>query len=355
MDSFHLKYRPTTLDRIIGHDKAVTRLQGIISSGKIPNAILFTGPSSAGKTTLARAFTASLFEVEKVEGHRDFKELNAADSRGIDDIRELTQLAKLSPHSAPKRVILVDEVHQITGAAANALLKPLESPPPRTLFILGTMEPEKLLQAVKNRCNIFVLESQQPSGIKKYLKRILKGEKLDYIEDTVLERLVQNSNGEFRTAASSLEALVQYCAGKGNKKITEADVEDALDTTEAGDEDIAVRLLLCIYAKKFSKAHRAIMDVQDPFRFVNTLFRLNTFLLNSEVLGVDSHKSVWYSAQNKNLKQGVREVLGKDVKPVLHFAKVQEHLVWLKGATMSFSIPETALLSSFALKAIESL
>lgn len=107
---FHLKYRPPNLDKIIGHEKIVTRLKGIIESKRIPNAILLTGPSSAGKTTLARAFVASLFGVESIEkGHRDFHEMNAADTRGIEDIRDLIKVSKLSPSVAPRRVFLIDE------------------------------------------------------------------------------------------------------------------------------------------------------------------------------------------------------------------------------------------------------
>lgn len=108
---FDDKYRPKTLDKIIGHEKVVQRLQGIISSKKYPNAMLFVGPSSAGKTTLARAFVASLFGVESVESGNvhDFHELNGADARGIDDVRDLLKVASLKPRIAPRRVFLIDE------------------------------------------------------------------------------------------------------------------------------------------------------------------------------------------------------------------------------------------------------
>lgn len=126
--TFHEKYRPKVLSKVIGHQNVVTRLQGIIKSKKIPNAMLFVGPSSAGKTTLGRAFTADLFGVESLQGQHDYEELNAADSRGIDDVRGLLQRAKLRPRIAPKRVIFIDEVQQLTGPAAQVLLKPLENP-----------------------------------------------------------------------------------------------------------------------------------------------------------------------------------------------------------------------------------
>lgn len=227
---FDEKYRPKNLDKVIGHDKIVTRLKGIITSKAYPGALLFVGPSSAGKTTLARAFVASMFGVDSLEGNavHDFHELNAADARGIDDVRELLKVASLKPRVAPKRVFLIDEAQQLTGPSAQLLLKPLENPPPNTMFIIGSMEPEKLPQAMKNRCSQFVLEAPDKESISKYVKRIAKGEGMDYMSSDLLSLVAENSNREMRSAAHIMEAVSQYVAGLGTKKVKPEDVQTAL-------------------------------------------------------------------------------------------------------------------------------
>jgi DNA polymerase III gamma/tau subunit len=174
------KYRPKTLDKIIGHEQPVTRLKGIIKSKKYPPAILFAGPSSAGKTTLARAFASDLFGVP-ITGHSDYHESNASEARGIDDVRQMINVSRLKPRTAPRRVFMVDEAQGFTGPAAGSLLKPLENPPPFTMWILGSMEPEKLSQAMKNRCSQFVLRAPEKEHLVKYVKRIVKGEEMSYM------------------------------------------------------------------------------------------------------------------------------------------------------------------------------
>jgi DNA polymerase III gamma/tau subunit len=257
------------------------------------------------------------------------------------------------PSSAPRRVILIDEAQQITGPAGQALLKPLENPPPSTLFILGTMEPEKMLAATKNRCSVFNLEPQDEAGLTKYIKRIVKREELTYVDDAIIKRVVENSNGEFRTAASTLEALDQYAKGSGKKSFTTKDVDAALETTDSNDEELAVRVMACLYAENFSKAHRAIIDVSEPFKFINTLVRLNTFLMNTEVLKGDTHKSIWFSKQNNEMRASVLKVIKRPNMPA--FASVQRELLNMKLQSLSFVLPEHALISSTIFSSILSL
>lgn len=355
-NTFHEKYRPKTLDRIIGQEKAVTRLQGILKTGKFPNAMLFVGPSSAGKTTLARAFVADLFGVKTLDGHPDYHESNASEERGIDDIRALLRVAKLRPRLAKKRVFMIDEAQGLTGAAADTLLKPLERPPEHTLFILGSMEPEKLKQAFKNRCSQFVLEQQSKANVTKYIKRIAKAEEMPYVEGKVLDRLAENSNGEMRTAAHLVESLQQYVSGKGSKKVTEEDVNEALSSMESVDDQLAVRILVAVYALKFKVVQKTLLDVQDGFRMINTLLRLNSFLLNQEVLGGEKHRAVWWSQQHIDLKNGVKEHSKLDDKQRLNaYAKVQQYFVNLRHMSGAFMVPETALISDACFQAIQAL
>jgi DNA polymerase-3 subunit gamma/tau len=156
--SLHRKYRPKTLERVIGQEAAVTRLRGLIKTGKVPNAIAFFGPPSAGKTTLARCLAAAVNE-KPIEDQQDYKELNAATQRSIDDVRELERLSKFRPMGSKQRFILIDEAQQFmsNAAAAQGLLKPVEEPSVHTSWIFGSSEPEKFSssnhgRALLSRC-----------------------------------------------------------------------------------------------------------------------------------------------------------------------------------------------------------
>jgi DNA polymerase III gamma/tau subunit len=353
---FHTKYRPKTLDRIIGQEVIVNRLQGIISSKKVPNAMLFVGPTSAGKTTLARAFTAGLFGVKDLAGSSDYHEINAADSRGIDDLRDLLKISKLKPRIAPKRVIVLDEAQQLTGPSAQLLLKPLEDPPLTTLFIVCSMEPEKLLPAIKGRCSQFVLQAPEKINLIKFIKRIAKAEDMAYVTDEIAGVIAENSNGELRSAANLLEALNQSVAGSGKKKITKEDIDKALSTAESLDDQLAVRILTAVYANKFRTVQRDLLDVQDPFKLIGSLVRLNSFLMNSAVLKGEAHKSVWWSQINKDISKGVKEYSKVDERSLLQaYGVVQNHLVDLRIKSGGFMLPETILTSSCLFNAVQEL
>lgn len=357
---FDEKYRPTTLDKVIGNEKVVTRLKGIIKSGKIPKAMLLVGPSSAGKTTLARAFIADLFGLDgkAPKGHPDYHESNAANQRKIDDIRDLLKVVKLKPRSAPRRVFFIDEAQQITGDASQTLLKPLEEPPPQTLFILGSMEPEKLGQAMKNRCTQFILEGYTKEQVVKYIKRIAKGESMDYMTDELITKVAENSNGELRSAAHIMQAVSQYVAGldKAPKSLKPSDIEEALSTTESIDDEVALKYLTSIYACKPKPMQKALLDMTDSFRVLNKVVMLNQWLLNKEALGVEQHKAVWNSKLNFDLLSGIKEY-GKinPKKAIYAYAAVNEHIVDMKMRSAGFLVPEASLMSTTAFRAMQAL
>lgn len=357
---FDQKYRPATLDKVIGNEKVVTRLKGIIKSGKIPKAMLFVGPSSAGKTTLARAFVADLFGVPTIRdgSHVDYHESNAASQRTIDDMREMLKVVKLKPRMAPRRVFFFDEAQQITGAAGQSILKPLEEPPPQTLFILGSMEPEKLQQAMKNRCQQFVLEGYTKDEAIKFIKRIRKGEGMDYLTDEHLAIVAENSNGELRSAASIMQAISQYVAGldKAPKKIKDEDIQEALSSTESIDEAVAIKYLAAVYANKPKQMQKALLDISDPFRVLQKVVEMNNWLVNKEALGVDSHAKVWSNKQKFELLAAIKEFAKLEPKKMFHaYAAVNEHMVDMKLRAAGFLVPEAALMSVTGMRAIQAL
>jgi DNA polymerase III gamma/tau subunit len=352
----HTKYRPRSLDRIIGQEKIVTRLKGIVKTGKVPGSMLFVGASSAGKTTLARAFAADLFGVKDVEGHADYLEINAANARTIEDMRQLLRVSTLRPRTARWRVIFLDEAQQLIAQAEQVILKSLEKPPPFTRFILGSMEPEKLHQAVKNRCTVYSLGPYERSDLIKQVKRIAKGEEMTYVTDEVMTQVAENSNGEMRTAANLMQAIQEYASGldKLPKTLSTKDVDEALDSTENQDQQVAVKALVGVYAGKFRQAHRALLDVTEGFRMLKTLLFMNTFLLNHTALKGEKHKSVWYSKQNLELLSGVKEYSKiRESQEFQAYATVQSVLVDLQLRAGSFLVSEASLISASLFEAIE--
>lgn len=347
--SLHNNYRPQTLDKIIGHEAHVTRLRGIVASGKHPNAIALFGPTSAGKTTLARAFAADLNGVETVTGLRDYLEMNASSERSIDDIRQVQQQAKFKPQNKV-RVICIDEAHGLLGnaVAANALLKILETPPKRTMFILASMEASKfqgnqLGRALLNRCNQFVLAPHTDADRLKQAKRIAKGEGMKYVldeEGKILKQVIRSAQ-EMRSLANLMESIQQYYEGldKKPKLITKDMIAEVMDSVESSDDALAVAVMVAVYQKQFKLVQRSLLDVADGFGFIQKLLWLNQYVLNTVVLDGGRHNKVWGSP-------GARELYTKSKGVTLGtLAACNAALVEAKSDAQTFSTEPATLLS----------
>jgi DNA polymerase III gamma/tau subunit len=352
MTAFHTKYRPLTLDTLIGHEAAVTRLKGMVSSGKIPNALLITGPSSVGKTTLARALTAALNGIEKAEGHPDYIEVNAGEQRTIEDVRSWIQTAKFRPQTK-KRVICIDEAQGVlsNAVASAALLKPLEEPAKNTLWILCSMDPQKFTSgnglAIAKRCTQFVLESHTNSDLLKQAVRIAKGEKMKYVMDeekSLLKAIVKASGGEMRSVANLLQAAQQYYEGLDTKpsRLSKEHISKVLSSTESSDDRLVVTILTAVYGGKFKEVQRSLLDAQDGFQLINKLLWANSFVLNDTVLDGARHRKVWATPINKELRgnaQKLKVSLGA-------LAATNATLVEIKGLAQQFATSPEELLSA---------
>jgi DNA polymerase III gamma/tau subunit len=309
--SFHTKYRPRNLERIIGHEAAVTRLRGMVTSGNIPSAIAFFGPTSAGKTTFSRALAAAINGLKDIGESRDYIEINASVDRSIDDIRQMQQTAKFRPQ-LKRRIICIDEAHGLLGnpVAGNAILKMLEDAPKNTTFIVCSMDPAKfqstqLGRAIINRCSQIILSPHTPKDLLKQAYRIAKAEKMSYImddENKLLKMLVEGAT-EMRTTANLVEAAQQYYDGleKKPKMLTKDDLSVVLASTENSDEVLAVEVMLAVYEGKFKIVQRSLLDIQESFTFVNKLLWANTYLLNTAALDGKRHPKVWPSKTAKEL------------------------------------------------------
>jgi DNA polymerase III gamma/tau subunit len=352
-NSLHRKYRPQELSRIIGHEAVVTRLRGMIATGKIPNALAFFGPPSAGKTTLGRCVATEVNQ-KPVKFQQDFKEINAATQKGIDDIRELDRISRFRAISK-HRFILIDETQMLltNKQAAQALLKPLEEPSKDTTWIICSMDPAKFKttdegRAILSRCTQFVLEPPSSSDVLKYLMRIAKGENMTYVideEKTVLKEVVRSCEQSLRTAANLMQGLQQYYDGIEGKKpkiLTKEHVVTVLSSVESSDDALALQYMIALYSKDFAKAQRALLDMNDGFSFCKKIVWLSQFMLNVKVLDGEKHRKVWWSPANRELLNAAKSLkLSFDT-----LAAVNARLVRIQSQALSFQIPAPDLLSS---------
>lgn len=257
MSSWYLDYRPQKVEEL-DCVPARTALEKVIASGKIPSALLFTGPKGIGKTSAARII-AQILNCEKLKGklgepcnqckqclavvvgnHLDVLEIDAASNRGIDDIRELRERVKLAPALGRFRIYIIDEVHMLTNEAFNALLKTLEEPPAHAVFVLCTTDPQKLPETIVSRCTRVVFRQATPEEVLSRLERVVKGEKLT-VEKGALELLAKEAKGSFRDAVKLLEQAA--ISGAGNRKVTLAEVKGLLGRVEAADPIKLLELL----------------------------------------------------------------------------------------------------------------
>ena len=213
------KWRPEDFDNVAGQDAVVRTLRNAVEQDKIAHAYLFCGPRGTGKTTtariLARAINGVAPSASTLDGGADalgfdLVEIDAASNRGIDDIRDLRERANYQPGSARFKVYLIDEVHQLTGAAADALLKTLEEPPPHIVFILATTDPEALKPTILSRCQRYDFRRVAVDDIVGRLRTIADAEGIA-IGDDALRLIAREATGSLRDAVNLLDQLWTTC------------------------------------------------------------------------------------------------------------------------------------------------
>jgi DNA polymerase-3 subunit gamma/tau len=188
------KHRPTSFKEVIGQSTAVRALVDMGKRKAVPHTLLFTGPSGCGKTTLAR-----ILRVKLGCSDADFTELNCADFRGIDMVREIRSQVQLRPMAGPCRVWLIDEVHQLTAAAQDAFLKILEDTPEHVYFMLATTDPQKLKQTIRTRCTDIRVKALTRAKVQDLLHNTLQVEDATIAEE-VVDEIVTVAQGSARRA-----------------------------------------------------------------------------------------------------------------------------------------------------------
>ena len=230
--SFYNKYRPQSFSEVVGQKVIVKTLKNSLKTKKISHAYLFCGPRGTGKTTMARLFAKSLnceegignqclkcSSCQKIKdgNHPDVVEIDAASNSTVDSVRNLIENISYQPILSRYKVYIIDEVHNMSNSAFNALLKTLEEPPSFVIFILATTEPQKILPTILSRVQRYDFSKVSNEDIFLNLKRVLDMEKIPY-EDEALKEISYLADGGVRDSLSLLEQAVSYCDKKVNLK-----------------------------------------------------------------------------------------------------------------------------------------
>jgi DNA polymerase-3 subunit gamma/tau len=252
---FARKYRPQTFDDLVGQAHVSRTLKNAVAQNRLAHAYLFVGPRGIGKTSTARILAKALNCVkgptvnpdntcdnckEIAAGNSlDVLEIDGASNNGVEQVRELRENVRYAPSKSRYKIYIIDEVHMLTAAAFNALLKTLEEPPPHVKFIFATTEPQKVLPTIVSRCQRFDLHRIPAKLIADHLQFIAKKEKIT-LEPAAAHSIARGAEGGLRDAESMLDQLVAFCGDK----ITEADVLNVFGfTSEQTVVDLTGKIL----------------------------------------------------------------------------------------------------------------
>jgi len=270
---------------VVGQEPVVRTLKNAVSAGNVRQAYLFAGPRGTGKTSLARILAKALNCVQgptpdpdgtchaclaiAAGTSLDVVEMDAASQRGIDDIREIRERVILQPVEGRYKVYILNEAHQLTDAAFNALLKLIEEPPPHLVFVFCTTELQKMMATVRSRCQTFVLSRPRLPEIVRYLKHVAEGEGIEAPEAS-LALIARSARGSFRDAVSTLDQLSSATEGK-------VTVQAVLQLLGAVEEEALFRLCDLVVDRDTAGALTFIEELADQGQ---DLGRLVTELLD---------------------------------------------------------------------------
>ena len=270
------KYRPRSFQQMVGQEAVVRALSSALSTGRLHHAYLFTGTRGIGKTTVSRILAKSLnctgpdgqggitaepcgqcSACREIDADRfvDYVELDAASNRSIDEVRDLLERAAYKPAVGRFKVFMIDEAHQLTKDAFNALLKTLEEPPDYLKFVLATTDPQKMLPTVLSRCLQFNLRPIAPSVVEAHLQDVLSREGVPF-EDQALTLLGQAARGSMRDALSLTDQAIAYGQGRLEAQAVRAMIG------LAGPGHV-IELLQALAAHDAPRIHAAVVELRD--------------------------------------------------------------------------------------------
>ena len=305
---FHLKYRPLNFDELIGQDVISLTLKQALITNKIAPAYLFCGPRGTGKTSSARIFAKSLncqkyskpskLPCNKCELCKsinigialDIIEIDAASNTGVENIREIIERANFAPTQARWKVYVIDECHMLSTAASNALLKTIEEPPERVVFILATTNPERVLKTIQSRCQKFNFKRINSEHIYNHLLGISNKEAINF-EDEGLRLIAKRSNGGMRDAQRLLDQLSLIPNG-----ITKKNVEELLGEVSENDLLNLIDSLIKNVPDSLIKSCSNLYDLgNEPIAILEGLLNITRDLLLKTV--DDNYSDLFYTSK----------------------------------------------------------
>jgi len=295
------KYRPQTFADLVGQQHVTKTLANAIASNRVAHAYIFSGVRGVGKTTTARILAKALncangptIEPDNTcDACREISagtsldviEIDAASNRGIDQIRELREMVRYAPAASRYRVVILDEAHQLTDEASNALLKTLEEPPERVVFILATTRAEDLVETIKSRAQLFQFRALTFQEIAGEINRVVLAEKLT-IDTGAVAVLARAAEGSLRDGLSLLEQAIAY----SGDSISDTQVRELLGVVaESILDDLVAAIAAQSAEKALSLVHRLIADGQNLQHFCREAIRHFRNLLVARVCGADSN------------------------------------------------------------------
>jgi DNA polymerase-3 subunit gamma/tau len=347
---FARKYRPQTFDDLVGQTHVSRTLKNAVAQNRLAHAYLFVGPRGVGKTSTARILAKSLNCVKgptvtpcgvcdncrEIAGGNslDVIEIDGASNNSVEDVRQLRENVRYAPAKGRYKIYLIDEVHMLSSAAFNALLKTLEEPPEHVKFIFATTEPQKVLATILSRCQRFDLHRIPANLIAQHLQFIAKKEKIT-LQPAAAHAIARGAEGGLRDAESMLDQLVAFCG----EKITESDVLNVFGFTgEQTVSDLTGRVLRGETPKAIDLLHEQCEAGKDMMRLMTDLiaylrdllvFKAKPDVLNEDVIP-DVQKSLAAHA----------ELISTDrlLELIDQFAAAEGRMKWAPNKKLHFEV-----------------
>ena len=342
------RWRPKRLEDVIGQPHIVTTIKNSIKFNRIAQAYLFTGPRGVGKTSLARIIAKA---VNCVDGPKeepcgvcenclaidngsfmDVVEIDAASTRGIDDIRELTETVRYMPMKGKYKLYILDEAHMLTPQARDAFLKTLEEPPGNNIFILATTEPQKIPYTIMSRCQRFDFRRISEKDIIDQMKKICQAEDIEY-DEGAFRYIAVEADGSMRDAESILDQTIAY----SGKRILEKDVISVIGVIE---KEVLFEIVKSIFDGNMKLGLEAIERILDEGYDAYHLYEgLISFLRNLMILKVyDGAPSFIYMDGDEYKKAAglLKEIEYYEIQNMLNYLLKSEDL--MKGFFQKISL-----------------
>jgi len=347
---FARKYRPQTFDDLVGQTHVSRTLKNAVAQNRLAHAYLFVGPRGVGKTSTARILAKSLNCINgptitpcgvcdncrEIAGGNslDVIEIDGASNNSVEDVRQLRENVRYAPAKGRYKIYLIDEVHMLSSAAFNALLKTLEEPPEHVKFIFATTEPQKVLATILSRCQRFDLHRIPANLISQHLQFIAKEEKIT-LEPAAAHAIARGAEGGLRDAESMLDQLVAFCG----EKITESDVLNVFGfTSEQTVNDLTGRMLRAETPEAIDLLHEQSEAGKDMMRLMGDLIAYLRDLLVFKVKP---------DALNEDVDPDVQKSLGTHANVIStdrllelidQFAAAEGRMKWAPNKKLHFEV-----------------